>query len=148
MIFSNSQELIEYVVREYPYEKIQSYCQDLGYKWVIWKDGKIQDVRYPNPTDILEAVKFMVACEYRNYYARNGRPLGTEDNAYINTVIQQGADRGYITARLENRKITINFKFNYRNCGYRFRNYSLPYIHSGYGDPRGRVCFRFTEDIL
>ena len=39
MIFKNYRELINYVLHNYPYDKIITYCFDLRYKLVIGRDN-------------------------------------------------------------------------------------------------------------
>ena len=143
MIFKSYREIINYILKYFPYEKIIIYCVENNYGWFIKDDrGKILDYRYPSVSDIKK--KLLLGLSYMfNHFSKNDRTIDDIHVCKIYTCFH--TDRPF-RAYIRDSKIIINYVFSYEKNS-RFHKYTVPF-RGPYGDSKARVTFRFKEKII
>ena len=152
MIFKNFGELVDYVLEFYPYQKIITYCQDLGYKYVVLEGRRINSTTEFKESNIKELLKVALSYYYRNYILRDtDQTKWTPEQKIIAEICIHSNyfSSNYFTVHLREDSIIISFKYKYIGWWWFGKyNSSTPYTNPRWGNSRTKVVMKFREKIL
>lgn len=134
--FTTYRELINFILSHYPYEKIITYCDDLGYRWTYMNETKKL-----TKTDISKHLLYALSDFVSRRYIEKGRDviIPDDDKKIIEICQNYHKYSKYFRVRGRDNSLVITFRFEYTG---RFRKYSIV-REPKYGNPRTKVVFRF-----
>lgn len=154
MIFKTYGELMDYVISTYPYQKIITYCQDLGYKFVDLDGYRTNSTEEFTESNISYLLRVAMSYYYRHFILdsidQNKWTSEQKVLADICIASRYYASNYFSVYLRDSKEIVITFKFKYIG-DWKFVKYnsSLPKaINSRWGDPRTKVVMKFKEDVL
>lgn len=144
MIFNNYKDLVNYVLRHYPYEKILSYNRNLNYPCKCWRYGK---PNFLTKTDIKKQLVLILSnlCE---------ADLATKtieeipESRRVSLLYQNYRYliwNVYFRVRFSGDRTKLIISYKYEFSG-RFSKYTLPHHFYKFGDKRTEVIFKFKDN--
>ena len=146
MIFKTYRELINYILSEYPYQRILNYCKELHYKWAFRVDDCLF-IREPTIYDVKKYLLCTLASTCRRDIVNSEKEPSQDDERIMNIYMRH--DYKYFESyfRRSKKELVIKFKYSYSFSSPPSKRYSLPKIHH-FGDHRTTVVFKFNDEII
>lgn len=152
MIFKNYRELINFVISNYPYQKIITYSKDTHCPWSFNRGDTIFG-RYPTKYDIKKELLIHLSqlC-YSDTINKIYTPTLddckiSELHRHYSKYVLSCGDYFRVGFRKDRTELYISYIYEFLG-DYRFRRYSLPWHHYRWGNKKTLVVFKFGGEQI